>query len=87
MYLLDISMVGQNSKLLVPSTPKGNIKFEILLVKIFTLKQNTISITSSYYRRNQENRKQSMVPRKQSMVPSDKGLQWVNVKQKSFRQI
>ena len=26
-------------------------------------------------------------PRKQSMIPLDKELQWVNVKQKPFRQI
>ena len=31
---------------------KGNSKFEILLVKIFSLEQKTKSITSSYYKKN-----------------------------------
>ena len=62
--------------------PKGNSKFEILLVKIFSLKQKTKSNISSYYRKIK-----FYFPREQPMVPLDKGLQWVNVKQKPFRQI
>ena len=44
-------MVYQDSRCLPPSAPKGNTKFEILLVKIFSLKQNK-SNTSIYYRKN-----------------------------------
>ena len=42
-----ISWVYQDSR---PSGPKGNCKCEILLVKIFNLKQKAKSNTSSYYR-------------------------------------
>ena len=35
-----------------PSAPKGNIQFEILLVKIFILKQKTKSNTYGYYKKN-----------------------------------
>ena len=58
-----------------PFSPKGNSKFEVLLVKIFNLKQKTKSNNSSYYRKNR-------FSRKQFMVPLDRELQWVNLKQK-----
>ena len=45
--------VYQDSQPSVPSIPKGNSKFEILLVKTFSLKQKRKSNTSSYYRKNQ----------------------------------
>ena len=35
-----------------PTVPKGNSKFKILLVKIFSLKQKMKSKTSSYFRKN-----------------------------------
>ena len=66
-----------------PLAHKGNIEFKILLVKTFSLKKNTKSNTSDYY-------KKKLVfysSGKQIMVPLDKGLQWVNVKQKPFGQI
>ena len=65
-----------------PSAPKGNSKFEILLVKIFSPKQKSKLNTSSYQKKTIFSSS-----RKQPMVPLDKGLQWVNVKQKLFRQI
>ena len=43
-------MIYQNSWPLLPSAPKGKSKFEILLVRVFSLKQKNKSITSSYYR-------------------------------------
>ena len=63
----------------VPSIPKCNSKFEIFLVKIFKYYRKlpaTIEKIPNFYS-----------SRKQSMVPLDKGLQWVNVKQKPFRHI
>ena len=46
-----IGWVYQDSRPLLPSTHKGNSKFEILLAKIFSLKQKPKSNTSIYYRR------------------------------------
>ena len=42
MYLLVLSLGGLDSWPLAPSVPKGNTKSEVLLVKIFSLKQNQI---------------------------------------------
>ena len=66
-----IYWVCQDSWPLAPLVPKGNTKFEILLVKIFSLKQKTKSNTSSYYRKKSN----FYSSRKQCMVPLDKGLQ------------
>ena len=46
-----------------------NSKFEVLEIKILPATIEKINLN---------------FPRKQSMVPVDKGLQWVNVKQKLF---
>ena len=43
--------IYQDSRPSPPLGPKGNSKFEILLVKIFSLKQKTKSDTFSYYRK------------------------------------
>ena len=63
--------LGKIQSLWLFQSPKGNSKVEALLVKIFSIKKKS----------------NFCFPRKQSMVPLDKGLQWVNVKQKPFRQI
>ena len=49
-YCHDIK-VYQDSRHPTPSTLKGNSRFEILLVKIFSLKQKHKSNTSSNYRK------------------------------------
>ena len=59
------------------SALEGNSKFEILLIKIFSLKRKTKSNTSTYYKRKSS----FYSSRRHSIVPSDKGLQWVNAKQ------
>ena len=41
------------SRFMAPQGPKANSKFEILLAKIFSLKQKRKSNTSSYNRKNQ----------------------------------
>ena len=64
-------MVGKNSRPQTTSAPKDNSRFEILLVKIFSLKQKTKSNTSSYYRKKSN----FYFPRKQSIVPLDNKLQ------------
>ena len=46
-----IYWVYQDSRPQAPSAPKGNIKFDILLVKVFRLKQKTKLNISSYYRK------------------------------------
>ena len=48
-----IGWIYQDSGFSAPSSPKDNSKFEILSVKIFSLKQKAISNTSSYYWKNQ----------------------------------
>ena len=83
MYIgYSIGRVYQDSRLLAHSASKGNRKFEILFVKIFSLKQKTNLTTSSYYRKSF-----FCSSRKQYMVLLDKRIQWVNVKQKPLRQI
>ena len=83
MYIgYSIGRVYQDSRLLAHSASKGNRKFEILFVKIFSLKQKTNLTTSSYYRKCF-----FCSSRKQYMVLLDKRIQWVNVKQKPLRQI
>ena len=60
-----------------PSDPKGNSKFETLLVKIFRLKQKKKSRISCYYRKNHV----FSLQRKQPHLPLDNILQSGNVKQ------
>ena len=52
-----------------PSAPKGNNKFETLLVKVFSLK------TKKQYFQLLQKKTNFYFPRKQSMFPLDKGLQ------------
>ena len=63
------------------STPTDNSKYEIFLVKISNLKQNK---KVKYFQLLQK-KSNFYFSRKQPMVPLDKGLQWVNVKQKQLR--
>ena len=69
-----------------PWAPKRNSKFKTLLVQIFSLKTTTTK-KIKYFQLLLQKRSNFFPPRKQSVVPLDKGLQWVNVKQKIFRQI
>ena len=78
-----IGWVYQDSQTLVSSAVKDNNKFEILHVKIFSLKQKIKSDSSSYYRKSQIFSLQEI----SLWFLFDKGLQWVNVKQRIFRKI
>ena len=72
MYLFGLSMVGYSiSRFTASGTSahKGNSKFEILVVKILSLKQKTKSNAPSCYRKNQ------IFTLQENMVPLDKGLQ------------
>ena len=52
MYIgYSIGRVYQDSRPLAHLASKGNRKFELLFVKIFSLKQKTNLTTSSYYRK------------------------------------
>ena len=46
-------MIYHDSWLLAHSAPKGNSKFEILLVRVFSLRQKNKPNTSCSYRKNQ----------------------------------
>ena len=75
-------MARYDSQLPAPSAPKGNSKFEILLVKMLSLKKQNQILPTTIEKSN------FYFPRKPwSLVFLDKRLQWVNVKQKPFRQI
>ena len=71
--------VCQNSR---PPAPKGNSKLEILLVKIFNLKQKTSrTLPATIEKIN------FVFSKKRSMAPLNNGLQWGNIKQNPFKQI
>ena len=76
-----ISLGGKDSQPPGLSVPKNNRKSETFLVKIFSLKQQNQIPPATTKKSNLH------FPRKRSMIPLDKELQWVNVKQKPFRQI
>ena len=78
-----IGWVYQDSQTLASSAVKDNNKFKILHVKIFSLKQKIKSDSSSYYRKSQIFSLQEI----SLWFLFDKGLQWVNVKQRIFRKI
>ena len=66
-----------------PFGPRDNSKFETLLAKVFSPEtKNKIKYFQLLLKKSN-----FYFPSKQSKFPLDKELQWVNVKQKPFRQI
>ena len=72
-----------------PLVHKGNSKFEILLVKIFSPKQQPHKKKEIKYSQLFQKKSNFASCKKQPMIPLDiaMGLQWRYVKQKSFRKI